>query len=332
MLSHRPVSLVMPTIGRMDFVDEAIASALNQSLPFDELLVFDNSQRQNLSELSGFGDDERVTWVRSGSFLGPIDSWNTAVGRARNDYVAILGDDDIALPNFHEEIQALLRRSDLGLVRMKWIDERGQEVLERAGIHKDLSPTEFRHQRIKQAIRSYLPGVVFCKQKFHSVGGFVDAHVPNYQFVDDLLWFKLSLLESTVAMGSTVGWCYRRSVQSLNNWSSLRGLSPAVDEYSHLLVNSLMKAGVPAAEIFPDALDRRSYVDQILAPAFKQLLGSLLRSKERNLLIYCRELCLYLGSDASVSGKVQGLLMLPHAAIKRGLRHVLGTRKRAVSA
>ena len=166
MLSHRPVSLVMPTIGRMDFVDEAIASALNQSLPFDELLVFDNSRRQNLSELSGFGDDERVTWVRSGSFLGPIDSWNTAVGRARNDYVAILGDDDIALPNFHEEIQALLRRSDLGLVRMKWIDERGQEVHERAGIHQDLSPTEFRHQRIKQAIRSYLPGVVLTSRSF----------------------------------------------------------------------------------------------------------------------------------------------------------------------
>ena len=133
-------------------------------------------------------------------------------------------------------------------------------------------------------------------------------------------------------MGSTVCWCYRRSVQSLNNWSSLRGLSPAVDEYSHLLVNSLMEAGVPAAEIFPDALDRRSYVDQILAPAFKQLVGSLLRSRERNLLIYCRELCLYLGSDASVSGKAQGLLMLPQAAIKRGLRHMLGTRKRAVSA
>ena len=67
------VTAVLPTIGRIKYLDIAIESILNQSKKFDEIIIFDNSIKQNLKDLSIFGTNESIKFIQSGKQLNPHD-------------------------------------------------------------------------------------------------------------------------------------------------------------------------------------------------------------------------------------------------------------------
>lgn len=119
----KKVSVVIPTIGRIEYLDKAIESLLNQSIPFSEIIIFDNSIEQNIRELSKYKDNENLHWKKSGKQLDPINSWNMAVKTTSFEYVTVFGDDDIAYNEFHSYIQKNLEKSDFVYINYDIMDE-----------------------------------------------------------------------------------------------------------------------------------------------------------------------------------------------------------------
>jgi Glycosyl transferase family 2 len=94
-VGQRPfVSIVMTTRNRASRLPDAVGSVLDQDFGDFELVVSDNWSTDRTAEvLRGF-DDPRVRAVRPPQMLAQPDGWEFALGHARGEYVAFLGDDD----------------------------------------------------------------------------------------------------------------------------------------------------------------------------------------------------------------------------------------------
>lgn len=101
-----PITVLIPTFNRADYVGECLESVLGQSLPASQLIVVDDgSTDQTATVLARYGD--RITVVR-GPNRGKPAALNTGLAFATGDYVWMFDDDDVALPDALERLVAPL--------------------------------------------------------------------------------------------------------------------------------------------------------------------------------------------------------------------------------
>lgn len=96
------VSIAIPTLERLHYLKEAVASARAQEHTRVEILIGDDGRDESLREwcLSQAASDARVRYLRHERRLGLAGNWNALADAARGDYLVIIGDDDRLLPRF----------------------------------------------------------------------------------------------------------------------------------------------------------------------------------------------------------------------------------------
>lgn len=95
------VSVMIPTFRRLDFLKQAVMSAINQ-VDFDdfEIVVIDNEQFQDgaienfIKELNS----PRLSLYRNEKNIGMIGNWNRCIQLAKGSWIVILHDDDLMKP------------------------------------------------------------------------------------------------------------------------------------------------------------------------------------------------------------------------------------------
>ena len=93
MSSNPLVSVIIPTYGRREYLEESIASVLNQTYPDIELIVVDDFSPAPVLVATGHAGDMRV--LRHARNMGPGAARNTGLSHAQGRYVAFLDDDDL---------------------------------------------------------------------------------------------------------------------------------------------------------------------------------------------------------------------------------------------
>lgn len=319
----KKISVVLPTIGRLEYLDKSIASILEQTIPFDEFIVFDNSKSQDLRESSIHKDNTSIRWVLSGEFMEAIASWNTAVAACANDYITIFGDDDIAHPHFHEQAQVVLERSEFGLLPLLTMDSDGVPGKIDTALYHDIDSEEFRYKRLRGKISYAIPGFVFKKDRFLSVGGFQDTHLPGYTSCDDMLWFELSALAGRVAVSDRVCWYYRKHRSSQGSPSTCKEYSKVFSDFVTLMHERLVSIGVDRNRVFPHDFGAQDYIDRMQKWWFTTSFTlNLLKHPFRPATYIC-EIGYYLSGDSSLLGKASGLLRALKNVITGGPRFLL---------
>ncbi len=125
------VSVCIPTYNRAKLVREAIESVLAQSFEDFELIVCDNASEDDTESVVRSFSDKRVRYFRNPQNLGHRENWNGCLHLARGNYIAILPDDDMMLPeNLAKKVKVLLRSPQVGLVHSKYhlIDGEGRII------------------------------------------------------------------------------------------------------------------------------------------------------------------------------------------------------------
>jgi glycosyltransferase involved in cell wall biosynthesis len=92
------VSIALPTRNRWPMLERALASALGQQGVEVEVIVVDEASSDETPERLQGIDDERVSFLRHDSPRGPAAARNSAIERARGEWIAFLDDDDIWAP------------------------------------------------------------------------------------------------------------------------------------------------------------------------------------------------------------------------------------------
>jgi GT2 family glycosyltransferase len=96
-LTHPAVTVLIATFNREQFIAEALESIFAQTLPPRQVIVInDGSTDQTRSALEPFRD--RIQYIETDN-RGKAAALNLAMARVTGDYVWIMDDDDVALPD-----------------------------------------------------------------------------------------------------------------------------------------------------------------------------------------------------------------------------------------
>lgn len=106
MLRSAPLTLIIPSFNRAGLIIETIQNALNQTVPFAEIIVVDDASTDStLNDLRQFGDE--ITVIAS-SKIGVQRARNRGVSAAKTPYVTLCDSDDLLMPDYVERISAWL--------------------------------------------------------------------------------------------------------------------------------------------------------------------------------------------------------------------------------
>ena len=117
------LTLAVITHNRANLLKQMLDSVLLQTYKDFYVIIYDNCSSDNTADIAKpFLSDSRFTYHRHEKVIG---NFNYALGHCDTDYLVILHDDDIMLPDMiSEEMKIMENRSDVSLVfvNMNYID------------------------------------------------------------------------------------------------------------------------------------------------------------------------------------------------------------------
>lgn len=112
------VTIAVPTLERLDYLKEAVASALAQSYTHVEVLIGIDGEpaREVVAWVRELAAREpRVRFQENARRLGLAGNWNALADAARGEFLSIIGDDDRLLPDFVERLVSAIQIGDAGV-------------------------------------------------------------------------------------------------------------------------------------------------------------------------------------------------------------------------
>ena len=182
-----PVSVVIPTYGRAEYLLAAIDSVLAQTRPPGEIIVVDDGSPDDTgARVAPLVEAGRVRYVRRENG-GLAAARNTGAAHARGEFLLFLDDDDLLVPTALEVMaDALAARPDYAFVYGSWVRFAGAA----APAPDDGQPPEVADRNAFLMFnRIGTAGTVLMRRAaFEAVGGF-DASLKKVEDWD--MWLRM---------------------------------------------------------------------------------------------------------------------------------------------
>lgn len=125
------VTIGIPTLDRLEYLKEAVASALAQRLALVEVLVSDDGGSSEIERWTRHlaTTEPRVRYHRTSGGVGLAGNWNEIALVARGEYSVIIGDDDRLLPSFVAELLKGANGADVVFSNHFIIDAQGRRLV-----------------------------------------------------------------------------------------------------------------------------------------------------------------------------------------------------------
>jgi glycosyltransferase involved in cell wall biosynthesis len=187
-LLNSTVAVIIPTYNRADLVGQAIDSILAQTRQPDEIVVIDDGSTDATAQvLAAYGDKIRYLHQEN---AGKPAALNRAMGEISADYLWIMDDDDVALPNALEMYLTFLQtRPDVDFSYSACYAFEGDQPPELAPARlmdcPEFTPAEF-FIRVMIAFPFLMQGMLVPVRCYRRVGPF-DETLPRNQDYDMIL-------------------------------------------------------------------------------------------------------------------------------------------------
>jgi glycosyltransferase involved in cell wall biosynthesis len=182
-------TVIVPTIGRLDYFADTRRSVEQQTFRDFEILVLDNASppaaAAALREWSR--SDSRLRILRVDERIPMFENFNRGIFAARGKYIAFVHDDDVYLPNYiRSSIEAMERHPSAAFCgsNYQFIDEAGRVIEHRRWIERtELVPGRRYIARMLGGARSFVPtpGLVFRRDAIrHGFDPDLSVHFGDY--------------------------------------------------------------------------------------------------------------------------------------------------------
>ena len=192
--AHPLISVIMPAYNAEEFIEEAIASVVAQTITDWELLVIDDGSRdktcQIVAELAG--KDPRISLLVNEEIMGAAGTRNRGLDIHRGQYVALLDSDDYWQPEFLEKMLRCAEETKADIIYCSYelVDGHGKKVCNDFIVPEQ---TDFEQSMIRSVITC---STVLMTNK---IAG--NHHFPTGIYHEDIaLWFSL-LRDGAIARG-----------------------------------------------------------------------------------------------------------------------------------
>jgi glycosyltransferase involved in cell wall biosynthesis len=185
-------SVVLPVRNGWPYVQECVGSILAQTYPHFDLIVLDNQSTDQTVPWLKSQKDSRIRLYGSSSSLSIVDSWARAVGVEKQEYVTLIGHDDLIDPGFLTAIKNLIDRypdAKLYQTGSRLIDTGGETIRSCRPVPERETPAQYLEGRFTYQRDITGTGVVFRSAEYDRLGGI--PHFERLFFADDALWLSL---------------------------------------------------------------------------------------------------------------------------------------------
>ena len=175
------ISIVMPVYKRVDFIREAIESALKQNTKhFYNIIVVDNTEENDdIYDIVKTYPEDKVMYYKNEKNIGMFGNFNRCIEVADSPWIAILHDDDKMKPDYVEDVLKIIANNQdcvaVGVER-EWINS-ASEMIDAGfanGKIKKLSIKDFYFSTCPVSI----VGLAFRKESAMNIGGFDEDYYP----------------------------------------------------------------------------------------------------------------------------------------------------------
>ena len=117
------ISVCIATYNGKKYLREQLDSILSQLKGGDEIIISDDSSKDNTLEIIASYQDERIKVLPHQKFHSPIFNFENALRYATGDYIFLSDQDDIWLPDKVKQMKAILETCDLVVSDCKVVDK-----------------------------------------------------------------------------------------------------------------------------------------------------------------------------------------------------------------
>ncbi len=178
-------SIILPVKNGGDYVKECVRSILNQSYPYFDLHILENCSSDGTTEwLKGLSDD-RVKLIETPVPLTIEQNWSRITQIQKNEFITLIGHDDILFPDYLQVMNDLINRHPGGGLyqsHFHFIDANGQKIRNCLKMDDYYSSENFLNAILCGKIDIMGTGFMMKSEYYDSIGGIPDY--PNLLFAD----------------------------------------------------------------------------------------------------------------------------------------------------
>jgi glycosyltransferase involved in cell wall biosynthesis len=202
-------SIILPVKNGGEYVKECVQSILSQSYGDFNLHILENCSTDGTAEWLQTLKDKRIVIIPSKKSLSIEDNWARILSIQKNEFMTIIGHDDIFDANYLQVMNDLIDQypdASLYQTHFRFIDAKGNFLRKCKPMNEKQTATEFLHALFINSIDTMGTGYMMRSKDYNAVNGI--PYYPNLLFADHALWIKLTAL-SYKATTSAESFLYR---------------------------------------------------------------------------------------------------------------------------
>ncbi len=186
-------SIILPVHNGGEYVKECAKSILSQTYRDFNFIVLDNCSTDGTTNWLESLNDPRIVIYRSDKLLPIEDNWARILNIPKNEFITLIGHDDLLDPNYLAEMHELILKhpkASLYQTHFRYIDSNGDFLQDCLPMDEIQYSHEFIACHMMKTLDSTGTGYVMRSDDYNKVGG-ISATYPNLIFADYVLWIKL---------------------------------------------------------------------------------------------------------------------------------------------
>ncbi|MBC7889818.1 MAG: glycosyltransferase [Ferruginibacter sp.] len=187
-------SIILPVRNGGEYVKICVNSILSQTLDDFNLILLDNCSTDGTVEWIRSLNDNRIIIHSSTRSLSIEESWGRIKDIEKNEFITLIGHDDILYPDFLQTIDDLIVTypgAGLYQTHFNFIDAHGKKIRASQAMKATYTGTDFLKAFLTSTIDLMGTGYVMRSKDYDELGG-IPVKYPNLLFADFELWTMLA--------------------------------------------------------------------------------------------------------------------------------------------
>jgi glycosyltransferase involved in cell wall biosynthesis len=187
-------SILLPVRNGGIYIQECVASILSQTYKDFNFIILDNCSSDGTVEWIQSIKDARIKLITSNKSLTIEESWERIRHTDKNEFITLIGHDDILYPDFLMVIDGLVKEhpeASLYHTHFNFIDAEGSIIRACKPMDTSLNGYEFLKAILTGSIDLMGTGYVMRSKDYDALEG-ISVKYPNLLFADFELWLRLA--------------------------------------------------------------------------------------------------------------------------------------------
>lgn len=188
-------SIILPVRNGIQYVKECVTSILSQEYTVFNLHVLDNCSTDGTSEWIRSLTDPRIIFLPADKPLSIEENWARIKSISKNEFMTMIGHDDVLLPNYLNTVDALINQypsASLYQTHFDYIDSNGKKIKPCKPMPVKETAPAFLSAFLTNSVDIMGTGFMMRSADYDQAGGI--PNYPNLLFADLELWITISAI------------------------------------------------------------------------------------------------------------------------------------------